>query len=123
MKTIFGKGSKTRLRVDPTGARGYSLGTDNVIHVYDLKAATPNLALELAFPQTGVVVQDVAFSADGSQLYAVATQGPNTLFATAGVAGVTHTFLSPPPPTKKLTNTPPAPRPPASGALFAPRAG
>src|SRR5258708_29672987 len=115
MKTIFGKGSKTRLRVDPTGARGYSLGTDNVIHVYDLKAATPNLALELAFPQTGVVVQDVAFSADGSQLYAVATQGPNTLFATAGVAGNTQTLLFSASPINKTTTPPPATPPPALG--------
>jgi hypothetical protein len=123
IKTIFGKGSKTRLRVDPTGARGYSLGTDDVIHVYDLKAATPNLALELAFPQTGVVVRDVAFSADGSQLYAVATQGPNTLFATAAVVGMTHTWLSTVNPINNVTITTLATRPSVAGTVYAIGAG
>ncbi|HYI96160.1 MAG TPA: DUF6519 domain-containing protein [Bryobacteraceae bacterium] len=92
--TIFGKNFKTRLRVDPTGARGYTLGVNNVINVFDLKKR--QMVSELPFPAgSGAVVQDVAFSPDGAQLYAVANlNNRDTVFATADVKGLQHTWQS-----------------------------
>lgn len=91
--TIFGKGYKTHLRVDPAGARAYTMGVDNVIHVYDLH--TQAMTLELSFPTAGVVVQDMAFSPDGSQLFVTATAHPNTFFAIATVQGAQFTWSTP----------------------------
>ena len=90
--TVFGKGFKTRMRVDPTGTRAYTLGVDNVIHVYDLQQQ--RMDSELPFPASaGAVVQDVAFSPDGKQVYAVANlNNQDTVFGIADVNGLVHTW-------------------------------
>jgi hypothetical protein len=71
--TIFGKDNRARLRVDPTGARGYAMGADAVIHVYDLNTQTLAAVVPFVDTAAGVVVQDVAFSSDGKPIYAVAS--------------------------------------------------
>jgi len=94
--TIFGTDCKTRLRVDPTGQRAFAVGVDTAIHVFDLK--TQKMAAITQFPDTGaspgdVVVQDVAFSADGTQIYAVASlNNLNTMFALGSLSGTTITW-------------------------------
>jgi WD40 repeat protein len=99
INTIFGKGLfsfspkplRTRMRVDPTGSRAYTVGTDSVIDIYDLQGQ--QMALEFTFPTPGAVVQDVAFSADGTQLYVIANlNNADTAFATAAVNGLQHTW-------------------------------
>src|SRR5262249_43931733 len=52
---------------------------------------------ELEFPGgSGVIVQDVAFSKDGKQLYAVATiNNKDSMFAVVDVSGLKHTFRKP----------------------------
>ncbi len=99
INTIFGKGLfsftpkplRTRMRVDPTGSRAYTIGTDSVIDVYDL--ANQKMAVELTFPTPGAVVQDVAFSADGTQLFVIANlNNTDTAFTKATVNGLQHTW-------------------------------
>jgi len=99
INTIFGKGLfsfspsplRTRMRVDPTGSRAYTVGTDSVIDVYDLTAQ--QMAVQLTFPTPGAVIQDVAFSTDGTELYVIANlNNADTAFATATVNGLTHTW-------------------------------
>jgi hypothetical protein len=99
INTIFGKGLfsftpkplRTRMRVDPTGSRAYTIGTDSVIDIYDLQKQ--QMAVELQFPTPGTVVQDVAFSNDGTQLYVIANlNNTDTAFATATVNGLQHTW-------------------------------
>ena len=84
--TIFGKGFQKRFRVSPNSAIGYSLGAGNKIHAFDLKKN--EMAAELEFPGgPTAIVQDVAFSKDGKQLYAVATlKDKDSMFAVADVA-------------------------------------
>ena len=99
INTIFGKGLfslspkplRSRMRVDPTGSRAYTVGTDSVIDIYDLQ--NQQMALEFQFPTPGAVVQDVAFSPDGTQLYVIANlNNADTAFATATVNGLQHTW-------------------------------
>ncbi|MGH9866927.1 MAG: DUF6519 domain-containing protein [Candidatus Polarisedimenticolia bacterium] len=93
--TIFGKGSHTRFRVAPNGTTGYSMGTNNKLNVYDLKKGEIVAELEPPFPG-GAIIQDVAFSANGKELYAVATHGNrDSYFAVASVKGFIHAFRSP----------------------------
>lgn len=92
--TIFGKGYHTRLRVNPSGSAAYTVGLGNTINVYDL--ATNEMVAELNFPDGAASVEDVAFSADGKHLYAVATvKGKDSLFAVADVKGAAHTWHKP----------------------------
>ncbi|MGH7459977.1 MAG: YncE family protein, partial [Longimicrobiales bacterium] len=89
--TLFGKGLHTRLRLRPGTDLAYTAGANDRIHVYDLSAE--EMVAELIFPGgAGVVVQDLAFSQNGNDLYAVATLGQDTLFAVADISGSTHTF-------------------------------
>lgn len=83
--TIFGKGFQKRFRVSPNSNIGYSLGAGNKIHVFDLKKN--EMAAELEFPGgPTAIVQDVAFSKDGKQLFAVATiKDKDSMFAVADV--------------------------------------
>ncbi|HEY3628993.1 MAG TPA: DUF6519 domain-containing protein [Terracidiphilus sp.] len=92
MNTIFGKRFKTRMRVDPTGSRAYTVGTDNLIHVYDLQQQ--QIMAELSFPGgSGAVVNDVAFSPDGIQVYVIANlNNADTAFAIATFAAGQHTW-------------------------------
>jgi hypothetical protein len=99
INTIFGKGLfslnpkplRTRMRVDPSGSRAYTLGIDSVIDIYDL--ANQKMAVELQFPTPGAVVQDVAFSNDGTQLYVIANlNNADTVFASATLNGLQHTW-------------------------------
>ncbi|HEY0408508.1 MAG TPA: DUF6519 domain-containing protein [Pyrinomonadaceae bacterium] len=85
IKTIFSKGSQSRVRVNGNRAIGYTLGTTNKINVFNLK--TNEMVDELVFPGgTSAIVQDVAFSNDGKQLYAVATlNNTDTMFAIADI--------------------------------------
>jgi hypothetical protein len=93
--TIFSKGFQTRVRVAPNSAVGYSVGASNKINVFDLNKN--EMVDELEFPGgPGVIVQDVAFSKDGKQLYAVATvNNKDSMFAVVDVSGVKHTFRKP----------------------------
>jgi hypothetical protein len=91
LNTIFGKGFHTRLRVDPDGARGYTVGAGTAIHVYDLE--TEEMVARLEFPGgTGALVRDVAFSEDGRQLHGIATLNDDTVVATADIDGGTYRF-------------------------------
>jgi hypothetical protein len=93
--TIFGKGYQKRLRVAPGGRLGYSVGAGNTINVYDLEKG--EMIDELEFPGgTSSIVQDVAFSNDGKQLYAVGTlKDKDSSFAIADVSGVKHKWGKP----------------------------
>lgn len=95
MQTIFGKGFQKRLRIHPKGVLAYSVGAGNKINVYDLKKG--EMVEELEFPGgAGYLVQDVAFSPKGNQLYAVATiKGKDTAFAIADISGVNHKWHDP----------------------------
>jgi hypothetical protein len=97
MTTIFGKGFKTRMRVDPKGACAYGVGVDNNIHVYDLRSGQLAAVVELPAPgnATGWIVQDVAFRADGSQLYAIATGINPTTNSADSVLGIGKIVSSP----------------------------
>jgi DNA-binding beta-propeller fold protein YncE len=94
--TIFGKGSQQRLRVAPNGRVAYAVGSgSNKIAVYDL--AGNEMAAELEFPGgSNALVQDVAFSESGRELYAVATiNDKDTSFAVADVIGLNHVWRQP----------------------------
>jgi hypothetical protein len=73
--SIFGKGFKIRMRVDPRGRFACAVGGDNNIHVYDLQSGQLASVVELPVPgnASGWVVQDVAFNDDGLRVYAIAT--------------------------------------------------
>jgi Family of unknown function (DUF6519) len=78
--TAFGRAFHKRLRLDPTGERGFTCGEGNEIHVFDL--ATDELVEVLEFPAgPKVVVRDVVTI--GGDLYAIAVQDGNTLFGIA----------------------------------------
>ncbi|MEZ5082194.1 MAG: DUF6519 domain-containing protein [Bacteroidales bacterium] len=90
--TIFGKGfTHTRVRVDHQSNRAYTVGGlespagSNKIHVYDL--GSQNMVAELEFPGgLGIKVQDVAFSAEGNELYAIGLlNDEDTIFAVADI--------------------------------------
>ena len=93
--TIFSKGFQTRVRVAPNSAVGYSMGASNKINVFDLNKN--EMVDELEFPGgSSATVQDVAFSRDGKQLYAVATiNNKDSMFAVADVSGLKHAFRKP----------------------------
>ena len=97
MTTIFGKGSKTRVRIAPGSSVGYTAGGGTTINVFDLEKG--EMIEELAFPGgPGAVVQDVAVSRDGRQLYASALiNDRDTMFAVADITGngQVHTFRAP----------------------------
>ena len=95
VSSIYSKSFKTGLRIDPTGKRAYTFGIDNNIFVFDLSSNQLNSIIQ--FPAAGVVVQDLAFSSNGSQVYAVATLSAQqeTMFEIANVNGFTHTWFAP----------------------------
>ena len=85
METIFTKGLHHRLRVHPGGKVGCSVGMDHRIHLFDLTTST--MVAVLDHPAgIGLRVTDVAFTKDGSALYATAVLGSDTIFATADIA-------------------------------------
>jgi hypothetical protein len=86
ISTIFGKGLHHRLRLHPRERLGYTVGADNKIHVYDLTKEVMIAGLEVPGGD-GTVVRDVAFSHDGSQLYAIASLKDDTIFAVADISG------------------------------------
>jgi hypothetical protein len=77
--TIYGKGFKTRLRVDPTGKVAVACGSGPDVQIFDLTSGALVAVITPPIPgtPTGWTLQDVAFSADGSQIYVIAT-GVNT---------------------------------------------
>lgn len=90
--TIFSKGfTHTRIRVDHQSKRVYTVGGlespsgSNMIYVFDLKAQ--QMVAEVEFPGgKGIKVQDVAFSANGSELYAIGMlNDEDTIFAVADI--------------------------------------
>ena len=95
IRTIFSNGFKTRFRASPDGITGYSMGAGNTINVFDL--VNHRMVARVEFPAaSSAIVQDVAFSANGRELYAVATlNGRETLFAVADVTDFTVTFRNP----------------------------
>jgi DNA-binding beta-propeller fold protein YncE len=90
MSTIFDRNTRSRLRIHPKGQFAYGLGLNNQIHLYDLDQE--ELVAVLDVPGgAGLVVQDVAFSADGKQLYAIATlNDEDSIFAVAEIKGLDH---------------------------------
>lgn len=89
MSTIFDAAlNRGRLRIHPSGWLGYSVGVDARIHVYDL-AAEEVIAIVDMPGGAGLVVQDVAFSEDGRQLYAIGTlHDKDSVFAMASIEGL-----------------------------------
>jgi hypothetical protein len=98
LTTVFARGLQARVRLDPAGGRAYTVdsdeaGTRNRIHVFDLERE--EMILDLEFPGGEALrVRDVAFSADGRAMYAVATRGADSVFAVADIDGTSHTFRS-----------------------------
>jgi hypothetical protein len=89
--TVYAKGHHTRLRLRPNSNLAYTVGAGDAIHAYDL--ATGELTGALTFPGgDGVVVQDIAFSQNGNEMYAVATLNQDTLFIVADTSGTDHRF-------------------------------
>jgi hypothetical protein len=93
--TIFSTGFKTRFRASPDGVLGASIGAGNTINVFNL--ASRQMVAQVQFPAaSSAIVQDVAFSRNGAQLFAVATLAErDTLFAVADVSNLTVTFRNP----------------------------
>lgn len=85
--TIFGKDSHTRVRVSPNGGRlVYTCGLGRMINIFDV--VTNEMVAQEKFPDDAAKVRDVAFSADGKQLYACATiSNSASLFAVADING------------------------------------
>ena len=81
-----------RLRIHPSGNYGYTCGGGPNIQVYNLQART--MQELLAFPGgSNVEVHDVAFSENGSEMYAVALNGPDSVFSTVTIgANQSHTW-------------------------------
>jgi len=94
--SMFGSGYHTRIRVSPNGDYAYTVGTDNFIHVYDLKNMV--MVAKVAFPaQTTAVVKDVVITRDKTQLYAIALLGSNTAVAVATIgSGGNLTWITSP---------------------------
>lgn len=94
VSTIFGKGFHTRLKVHPAGRVAYTAGGGNRIHVYDLERE--EMVADVEFPGgAGAVVQDIAISPDGRELYAVGlVKGQDTVFGVAGIGddGTKHSW-------------------------------
>lgn len=86
--TIFAQRAfQKRLRVDAEGTRAYSVGAGRHIHVFDLESE--RMVADLEFPPgQGTIVRDVAFSVDGTMLWAIAASPDNqdTFFAAADIA-------------------------------------
>ena len=94
ISSIYGKGFRSNFRVDPTGSRLYAFGADENIYVYNL--STNQIDSIIQFPTSGSVVQDLAFSSNGSQLYAASIlNNQETIFAIADVSGFAHTWRTP----------------------------
>lgn len=93
--TLFGKGFHKRLRIHPKSTIGYTFGAGNKINVYDLRKN--EMVVEMEFPGgTGAVVQDVAFSKDGRQLYAIAIlNNKDSMFGVADIQGFKHDWQKP----------------------------
>jgi len=93
-ETISGHALDDKLRVGPGGNLLYAFGSGNVIRVYDHDRR--KLVQELAFPAADAVVQDLAFSRNGTTVYVTALLGKDkaaSLFAVASVDGVgRHAF-------------------------------
>ncbi|MGA9996589.1 MAG: DUF6519 domain-containing protein, partial [Pyrinomonadaceae bacterium] len=86
MRTIFGKNFHTRMRIHPQGKMAFTCGSNDKIHVYDLTGE--EMAAVMDFPGgKAAIVQDVAFSPDGKQLYAVGLlNNKDTMFAVADIS-------------------------------------
>jgi hypothetical protein len=86
--TIFGKGFHSRLRLHPSGRLACTVGGDNKLHLYNLTAETMVAAVEMPGGE-GLIVQDVAFSADGQQLYAIGNiKDRDTILAVAKISSL-----------------------------------
>ena len=93
--TLYGKGLHRRLRLHPDGETAFTVGRGDRVHVYSL--AKGEMTAEVAFPTAGATVHDVAASADGKEVYAVASLAgsPNALFATGRLRRGTLEFGAP----------------------------
>ena len=88
--SLFGSGNHGRLRIGPHGKHAYTVGTNNMIQLYDLTQGI--VTANAAFPYSGqgtVVVKDVALSQSGEKLCAIAQVGSNSAVAWADVAAGT----------------------------------
>jgi len=76
----------TRMRLHPSGQYAYTCGIGNRIHVFDL--STHQMVHAVVFPGgSNLDVSDVAFSEDGTKMYAVGilTNSNDSIFATANI--------------------------------------
>ena len=87
LPTIFGNGTHRRIRYAHGTSFAGTCGSDATINIYDVEGG--ELARTMEFPLADVVVRDVAFSADGQQLFAIAVKndGSGSAFAAGNLAG------------------------------------
>jgi len=88
-----------RLKLDPAGEYAYSYGTGHRIQVFDVGNQRAAVAV-IGFPgASNVELQDIAFSADGTELHAVGTMsngtGLDSVFATARITPPTAPGAAP----------------------------
>jgi hypothetical protein len=84
--TIFGTGHHSRIRIHPRRSFGVTCGNGASINVYDL--AGGKFLASTPFPSSSAQVQDVAFAASGSEIYAIAWIGDaqvDSVFATGNL--------------------------------------
>ncbi|HEY5944511.1 MAG TPA: DUF6519 domain-containing protein, partial [Kofleriaceae bacterium] len=98
--TIFGRvlqglSVPARMRITPNGTHAFAVsgkivGKDqsSIIHVFDIRYKEGETLLgSTAFPTTGAIVTDVAFSPDSKTLYAIAIlNGNDSLFCSANIS-------------------------------------
>lgn len=89
--TGYGKGFRTRLRLNPVRNIAITIGNDNTLHVYTLSGSVPVLTNIVTFPgAANLKVMDVAFSRDNHSLFAIANDGTNSTFASVPLASIAN---------------------------------
>ncbi len=91
--SLFASGVHTRIRMNHAGTYAYTVGSDNAIHVYDLKQGV--VTAIVTFPsQSAAVVTDVALSQNGARLCAIAQLGSSSAVAWADASNGTLTWIT-----------------------------
>lgn len=97
MRSGFGKGFKSRLRMNTDGTAALATGNNNEIHLYTFEGAVPVLNRVITFPgSSSLVVEDAVFAVEGPQFYAIANDGTNSTFAALTLDGTASPSLSVP---------------------------
>jgi len=81
MRTIFGTGKMSQLRLSSDGKAAFAVGAGSAVEYYDLERR--RLQATLRFPAANAVVKDVGISPNNNTLYAIATinNGKDSVFA------------------------------------------